>query len=285
MTETGLGGGRILRGSSGTRSVYDRPKPSPKATWVVERSETRESWKADWPLVAGEIQLDLEAMRWIIAALLISSNFSVAEEEGEIDLELQAALGGAKQIPIPPNKALDAKGEATTQFFESMQKVRDEYRKNLAKAVEMSDEVHVYLLDHKPIEKVPDGESDLYFPIKPYEAHSKILKTKKLEGKDIAECNKATAVFLDSPDEPGAFCHLPIHGLRFRLKGELVFETSICWMCSNYYVEYPDDFMDGATWVGIGDWGLNKFLNKVMPIPQSEKDRAEKTMNPKKEKK
>ena len=135
------------------------------------------------------------------------------------------------------------------------------------------------------MKEAPEGERDSYFPIVPYGSFSKILKAKKLDGKDVAECRKAVAGFVASEDLPGAFCHLPIHGIRLFAEGQLVFETSICWMCGNYYLSYPDDDGFSASWVGFNDKKLKAFLDKVMPIPQSELDRFEKSKNPVKEKK
>ena len=64
-------------------------------------------------------------------------------------------------------------------------------------------------------------------------------------------------------------CHYPIHGIRFFRGDDFLFGTSICWVCDNYYVEYPDDF-ESATWEGGLSKEFEKFLTTVMPIPEAE---------------
>jgi len=98
------------------------------------------------------------------------------------------------------------------------------------------------------------------------------LDRKTLTGDAIVQCRNHTVSLLKEPYLPGAMCHFPIHGLRLFRGGELIFETSLCWHCSNYYLEYPDDY-DEASWVGFGTNGIEAFLKKELPIPQSEIDR------------
>jgi len=71
----------------------------------------------------------------------------------------------------------------------------------------------------------------------------------------------------------GAFCHYPIHGLRLYREEDLIFQTSLCWKCSNYFFEYPDG--RGARWVGFYEPSLETFLKKHMPIPKEEIERFE----------
>jgi hypothetical protein len=60
-------------------------------------------------------------------------------------------------------------------------------------------------------------------------------------------------------------CHYPIHGLRIRAGTKLLFETSICWECNNYYFTHDRE----SRWVSLTDDAneLRKLLNELMPIP------------------
>lgn len=62
-------------------------------------------------------------------------------------------------------------------------------------------------------------------------------------------------------------CHMPVHGVRFFKDNDLLFQTSFCWTCANYFVTYPDDY-ETSTWVGLGDAELKKFMLKQLPIPE-----------------
>ncbi len=205
----------------------------------------------------------------VLACLSMMPCLLVGEETDE---DLSRLLGG--DLAFKPNKAMDALADAHDAWMEGVEKLKEPYRRDLGKAIELSDEAHVLLLDFKMVEEVPDGEDDNYFSIVPYDSSSKILKSKKLVGEELAECAKAASSFVASEDLPGAFCHYPIHGLRFYREGRLIFETSICWKCGNYYLRYPYD--DDAGWAGFKDVKLKAFLEKVMPIPKAEMERFEK---------
>lgn len=68
----------------------------------------------------------------------------------------------------------------------------------------------------------------------------------------------------------GALCHEPVYGLRFFNKEKLIFETTLCWKCSNFYV--PTQF--GYSYCGFRAkspqaeviWDL---LQKHAPLPQA----------------
>jgi hypothetical protein len=65
----------------------------------------------------------------------------------------------------------------------------------------------------------------------------------------------------------GALCHLPIHGIRIFSDDALLFETSLCWACNNYYVE--------SDWAGLTADAkpLRTLLDEVVPIPEAERAR------------
>ncbi len=72
----------------------------------------------------------------------------------------------------------------------------------------------------------------------------------------------------------GAMCHYPIHAIRVWSGEHLIFHTSFCWMCGNFYFEYPDFTV---RWTGIQGTKLKEVVNELMPIPQEVIDRFKKT--------
>lgn len=176
--------------------------------------------------------------------------------------------------PTPVEKALS---EASSDYYKGEEELAKRYRAKLAEILNLADAVEIYRLDFSMAGEVPEGKESDFFPIKPYGQMSEILARKRLNGEDLEACRKATAELLRVPENSGgAFCHYPIHGVRFLRGEEVVFESSFCWKCSNYYVTLPNDKEGSASWCGIDSDGIRKFLEKQLPIPQSELDRFDK---------
>ena len=181
------------------------------------------------------------------------------------------------------DEAVKKLAEATTRFYQAKVAAETFYNRELAKILATCDQIEVYLLDHETKETRSDylgWETDLEegeFPIMPYGAKSKILKRSRLTPEERKEFLPALTKILIADPADGPFCHFPIHGIRVFSGEKIIFQTSICWHCGNFYVHYPD----GAHWNGIADGGdLAKVLHKLMPIPQEEKDRFEKASTP-----
>lgn len=167
--------------------------------------------------------------------------------------------------------------EARADYYKGELELAARYRAKLAEVLKLSDAVEIYRLDFSMADEVPEGKENDFFPIKPYEQMAEILARKCLKGEELEACRKATAELLKVPDDSGgAFCHYPIHAVRFLRGEEIVFESSFCWKCSNYYVTFPNNADGSASWCGIGSDGIQKFLEKHLPIPQSELDRFDK---------
>ena len=67
-------------------------------------------------------------------------------------------------------------------------------------------------------------------------------------------------------------CHEPAYGLRFFNDKSLVFETTLCWKCSNFYVPTPL----GYTYCGFDDknpqaQAVWELLQKYAPLPEATK--------------
>ena len=100
------------------------------------------------------------------------------------------------------------------------------------------DRVVIYALDFRdPFDDTEDAPipKDLAFPIRPYAAQARILGSKTLAGKDVEPlCVSWRSLSFDAG--AGAFCHEPVYGLRFYLSEKLLFETSVCWKCNNFFI-------------------------------------------------
>lgn len=181
---------------------------------------------------------------------------------------------GLFPAPTPLEAALS---EARSEYYKGEEELAKRYRAKLAEILNLADAVEIYRLDFSMAGEVTEGKENDFFPIKPYGQMSEILARKRLIGRDLEACRKATAELLRVPeDSDSAFCHYPIHGVRFLKGKEVVFESSFCWKCNNYYVTFPNDKEGSASWCGIGSEGIQKFLEKQLPIPQSELERFDK---------
>ncbi len=178
--------------------------------------------------------------------------------------------------PDPQRPDIQHSFSATRKFYTEKSAIQAKYRSRLAEALKHADGVEILLLSFTPVAKIPNGEDEKYFSIQPYGSYSEILGRKRLKDEKIAQCRSATVELLKEENDwdGGAFCHFPIHGIRLFRGEELIFKTSLCWKCSNYYIVYPDDY-NTASWVGFEGKALKEFLMREMPIPTSEAERFE----------
>jgi hypothetical protein len=160
--------------------------------------------------------------------------------------------------------------EANEKQYKAMTKIRRDYRASVAKTFAFADRVEVFLLDHA-MGKDPayqPKEGDETFPIRPYNKETKILKKLTIPAPQIPKWAAAVTKMLTTEKwGGGAMCHFPIHGMRIYFRDQLLFETSICWKCDNYYFENG--------WEGLTEDAadLKALLDGFMPIPEEEKAR------------
>lgn len=190
-----------------------------------------------------------------------------------------ACLFGEEQddVFLPPTTVERALVEAMREHSKADQELVRRYRAKLAEILNLADAIEIYRLNFVTVDGLPEERENEFFPIKPYGKASEILARKHLSGEELNACRKATAeLLLASKTWEGAYCHYPIHGLRFLKGKEVVFETSFCWKCRSYYVTFWDDEEGSASWCLIASDGIQKFLETQLPIPQSELDRFDK---------
>jgi hypothetical protein len=90
------------------------------------------------------------------------------------------------------------------------------------------DKIRIYALSEQP------HEGDDGFPIRPDENRvCKILAEVEVTGKQAAKICEIWRTLINDPSQ--AFCHGPPYGFRFYKGDEMVFETSMCWTCHNFY--------------------------------------------------
>lgn len=163
---------------------------------------------------------------------------------------------------------------ANRKYFKEKDEIQNRYRAQFSEILKQANSAEVLLLSFSLEKKISKGRENEYLFISPYNSYSKILEKKKLNKESFSQCRSKTIKLLQSPQLAEPLCHFPIHGIRFFHNEELIFETSLCWHCSNYFFWYPDDFHE-ASWVGFKGDSLETFLKKELPIPQSEIDRFE----------
>ena len=111
------------------------------------------------------------------------------------------------------------------------------------------------------------------FPIRPYQAFGKILSRQTLANDDCTEL-RTLWTNLTFDRFAGAMCHAPVYGLRFYSGDKLLFETTICWKCRNFYVPNEDGDDQSHGWFGFRSDKNSKrllaFLRKHLKHPQLE---------------
>ena len=171
--------------------------------------------------------------------------------------------------PNPAKPEWDERLSANRQYFKALDEVRADYRGRLAESLRHANRVELFLLDYELVKDVESLAPDQRFDVFPYKASARILKVVKA-APDVAQTAKQHFKRLLKTRDAlggGAFCHYPVHGVRFFKDDDLLFQTSLCWICENYFVAYPDDH-ETATWVGINDDQLKSFMNEQVPVPK-----------------
>jgi hypothetical protein len=146
-------------------------------------------------------------------------------------------------------------------------------RARTAQVIAPTDWIEVYLLD-------PARESGALgeFPLHPYgpQATTGIHEVKTLAGDPAADLLALWAGTLRDEEGQQAHCHCPLHGLRFFSGEAILYETSLCWVCNNYFAGTGQTYL----WLGLpGGYphgsptptcaGLRQLLLSLLPIPES----------------
>jgi hypothetical protein len=146
-------------------------------------------------------------------------------------------------------------------------------RERIIEAIAPADAIEVYLLDPAC---EGGGPSGLWFPLHPYGERKRtaILGVRRLEGEQVARMVALWVATLRDDEGMQAMCHYPIHGLRYFSGESILYETSLCWVCNNYYARGENRYV----WLGLpGEQPqgpptaaykqLREELESIFPIP------------------
>jgi hypothetical protein len=200
-------------------------------------------------------------------------------------LAVGAFLPAAHLTCVEPDAVQMKYWEADESFTKSEEAAQAAFRKSIAELFASADKGVVYLLDFETKEAPTlqfgwwrdDARggtlaNDL-FPIRPYGATSKILAQRALGPAQIRKLAiPLSAMVAGSGEDMGALCHFPIHALRLWRKNTVLFESSFCWTCGNYYLGYPND---KSRWHAVTP-AMQKAIIDLMPIPRKETERFQK---------
>ncbi|HWB03152.1 MAG TPA: hypothetical protein VG796_09025 [Verrucomicrobiales bacterium] len=205
---------------------------------------------------------------------------------------IAAGIGAVCGVPLTraadetgrPSNAVETNNDSPAEILKKAEMVYEkartvaqtDYRKALARAIQGADKVQACLLDFEAsIEgdwrEVAWDDND-WFVIPPLPGKTKILKRVDLKPPQSTGAVKfmASLVREDNPGG-GAGCHFPIHGLRFFKGDSLFYFTSLCWICENFSVSYPDDLagLPAGHWLGLRQGGkdLEALMKSVLPVP------------------
>ena len=139
-------------------------------------------------------------------------------------------------------------------------------------------------LDHRHKEKAPDDPTQERFQIggkqgfgggETFEIFVEVVSKVTIDGKKCKDMTDAWRSLSFQPN--GALCHTPPYGVRFYRENKLLFETTICWECHNFYLPEIDPKTGEMKLQLFGfknDSHAKKLLaifQKELPIPKRKK--------------
>jgi len=161
---------------------------------------------------------------------------------------------------------------AWATYYKTKEAAIAEYRKTLAQILGTGDRIEIYLLNWQA--RVPPAKSwelaepnvpENYFPALSFKELVPIVDRKMLEGPEMKRLLSRLQVNLAEQDPGmGARCHYPAHGIRVWRGEDLLFRNTICFQCSNIYV----DVMGEQDLVGLTDPTLQDVMLAHLPIPE-----------------
>lgn len=191
----------------------------------------------------------------------------------------------AEELKLPEDFTPDPKRpwrtelvSAETWYREGEERLQQEFRIRFAKVLAKADHAELLLLKFDTTEEEKKGDGSTLLSLGSGSSSSvRILQTKVLEPGTLKEFLPLLAATVATPDTGSPMCHYPIHGIRLRAGDQLLFETSLCWMCGNYPFTYPDG---SSAYVGFESKALQTFINRQLPIPKEESSRFARTVTP-----
>lgn len=131
------------------------------------------------------------------------------------------------------------------------------------------DRVELYavsLAKRDPFNDEPPGREPTHetFPVRPYGSQADIHAHKTITGEACDEL-RAKWQSLAFDRLGGAFCHHPVYGFRLYRGDDLLFETTVCWECQNFYVPRyePEEKRYAYGWYGFANDDNAKSMLKL----------------------
>ena len=154
-----------------------------------------------------------------------------------------------------------------------MPKESQEIRLRITDSLTFADRVEICLLD--PAWEIKGSH---VFPLLPliWQRSTSIYEVKILDGEPMSRLRSLWSATLQEEEGGQAHCHYPIHGLRFWSAKKLLFETSLCWICNNYFafkegkifwLGLPGGYPEGPGTTSCAE--LRKILSNLLPIPEA----------------
>jgi|GEM_PF-1816395 len=168
-----------------------------------------------------------------------------------------------------------AKERADEEFRIGLDVLNGMYRKRMAELIGSATRVEVLLLDFSFGEEKRAKPALQVFEIKPYSKETPVLASHFCTPKEREELIPVLSQAIGGqPHIGGTGCHFPIHGIRVWVGSEIAFETSICWYCGNFMMDYGR----GTGWENHTDGfrDLKPIIMRIMPIPDEEVARFKK---------
>jgi hypothetical protein len=110
-----------------------------------------------------------------------------------------------------------------------------EYRiRGVTSSLPAIDRVEVFHLRGTGLRESDPANATDGFPIRPYRSYSHILGQTTLFG---ADAQALASLWRSQRFDWGvqALCHYPAYGFRYYSGSKLIFETSVCYRCNNFY--------------------------------------------------
>lgn len=168
-----------------------------------------------------------------------------------------------------------AKERALDEFTTGYQVLAAIYRNRMGDLLAQGTRVEICLLDFSLGKEERDTPAKGMFRIAPYNKETAILASHLCTESEREQILPLLRQAVSGVPSIGGFaCHFPIHGIRVWIGDELAFQTSICWYCGNWQMDYGR----GAAWENLtsGFYDLKPALLKLMPIPDDEIQRFKK---------
>lgn len=195
-------------------------------------------------------------------------------------LAILSLIGQLSQAQETAQQKLE---KISSAYMDEVKTAERAYRNAFASVLDQSTKIEVFLLD-PGLEKgrLKDDLTALdpfahleanEFPILPYKQICKILVSKILSKDEVTQLLPSLKATISGDSDVRAACHDPIHGIRIWLGEELIFQTSICYGCQNFYFKYP---FGKASWIGLSEPAFKTTMEKLMPIPPKTEPKGKK---------